>query len=133
MVQCGQPQMRLMLLCSLIKHHIEALHKHSSNLCYFNFQTMITIIINLGFNFYQIHILCRCIAVPDCLESSPILFLCTAGCGQLGKDNTQTFNKTQTMIVSNIYTPPAHAQCLKKRRPAGNFLLSSLSSFSSNI
>ena len=83
MVQCGQPQMRLMLLCSLIKHHIEALHKHSSHLCYFNFQTMITIMINLGFNFYQIHILCRCIAVPDCLESSPILFLCTAGSGQL--------------------------------------------------
>ena len=140
MVQCGQPQMSLMLLCSLIKHHIEALHKHSSHLCYFNFQTMITIMINLGFNFYQIHILCRCIAVPDCLESSPILFLCTAGSGQRGNWARMTLKLKPSikhrLWLSLIYTPAphTHTQCLKKRWPAGNFLFSLLSSFfSSNI
>ena len=56
---------------------------------------------------------------------------CRHWAGQLGKDNTKTFNKTQTVIVSNICdTQPAYTHIVpQKRRPAGNFLVSSLSSF----
>ena len=96
-----------------------------------------TIPLNIGWHYYEDKYIFYADALRYPIVSKVPQFCFSAlqavGNWQLGKDDTQTqtFNKTQTVIVSNICdTQPAYTHIVpQKRRPAGNFLVSSLSSF----